>query len=362
MATTPRFLVRRIAASLLVLWLGICSLPLGALAAALSNPLDGLSSTRASATGITHTVSFTPGTDGTVGQIRLRFATASGGGTVPAHLNLASVTLGTVSGTSGTWSLDTSGSTVGLLILNPDSPQSASSLTSISFELNGIANPKIGDCISNPPTLRDTCWVGITTFSDAGSTQVDTGNASYVISEEPQFVFTVGSVASASTENGLLTTGTSTPTSVPFGIVKVGHVAYVSQKLTVTTNAPGGYAVYVMLDAALSGGSGGDYVSAFGTTNATWSTPKPWEMPSGTASNSNTGWIGGNTSDTRLPSWVGASGKLGPISPTPQPVAYSSGPDRAGSTIYVTYALGVNVKQASDAYAGHILYRAVSSF
>ena len=362
MAPTPPLLLRQIVAGLLAAWLILWALPLNALAASLSNPLDGLSSKRASAAGVTHTVVFTPGTDGPIGQIRLRFATANGGSTVPAHLGLSGVNLGTVSGIGGSWSLDASGASAGLLILNPDAPQAGSTQTAVSFELNNVTNPQVGDCIPNPPTLDDTCWVNVSTFSDAGSSLVDTGSASYAVSEAPTFSLSIDPVASGTAVNGLTTTAASTSTAVPFGRIKVGSVAYVAQKLTVKTNAPGGYAIYAMLDAAISGSGGNDYLSAFGATDATWSAPKPWATPSGTTSNSNTGWIAANTTDSRLPSWSGASGKLGPISPVPQPVAYSSGPDRGGSTIYVTYALGVNVWQASDTYSGHILYRAVSNF
>ena len=174
--------------------------------------------------------------------------------------------------------------------------------------------------------------------------------------------FEIVAVSSGATNNGITTTATSTTTTIPFGNIKPGDVKYVSQKITVTTNAPHGYTVNAYLADPITGQSTGNEIDPFGATNATWSNPVIWSTPTGTTANSDSGWIAANTSDTRVTGWGSASAKFGPMSGIAHAVAYSSTPDRSGTDIYVTYALGVNNVQPADIYTGKIVYEVEASY
>ncbi|MBU6389807.1 hypothetical protein KGQ71_04830, partial [Patescibacteria group bacterium] len=89
---------------------------------------------------------------------------------------------------------------------------------------------------------------------------------------------------------------------------------------------------------------------------------QPWSVPTGSSSNSNSGWFGANTSDSRVSGWSGASAKFGPISPVEHPVDYSSSSDRSGTVVVVTYGLEVNALQPSDIYSGILVYNVEATY
>jgi len=180
--------------------------------------------------------------------------------------------------------------------------------------------------------------------------------------EDPSLTFEVFSVAAGTTNNGITTNETSSANGLPFGRIASGQVRYVAQRLRIVTNAPSGYTVNARLSEDITGGYAGSVIDPFSATNASWTTPQLWSTPVGTTPNSDTGWFGANTTDTRVAGWASASQKFGPISAVAHPVATSSGPDRGGTNVYVTYALGVNSIQPSDIYNGKIVYEVQASY
>jgi len=89
---------------------------------------------------------------------------------------------------------------------------------------------------------------------------------------------------------------------------------------------------------------------------ASWDTPQTWSHPDGDSPNTNTGWIGANTTDTRVSGWSDAAGKFGALSSSDNLVMYSTGVD-SGTDTYVTYALEVNIFQPADEYQGTLTYQ-----
>ena len=341
-----------------------------ALAGSLSVQADTLSDQHALAQHVTHTVSFATGTSGTLQRIDFQFgkATDATGGR-PAGLGLGAATLGTISGFNGSnWTLSTSSAGTGLLSIRYLSATivnggtgllgtAVSGGTPVTIPLQEITNSAIEDCQPGSGLLIDTCYLRITTYSDDGITKVDDAVANYYVIEDPRLTFNIEGVSSGTIHNGVTTSITSTGTSLPFGLLKTGTPVYIANKLTITTNAPHGYTVTAYLQSPISGVYTTGSISPFGALNATWSTPQSWSSPSGTAANTNSGWFGANTTDTRVSGWSsGTSGKFGPISGSAHTVAYSSGPDRTGSVVYITYGLEVNSVQPADAYSGKILY------
>jgi hypothetical protein len=290
----------------------------------------------------------------------MQFSVPGTGSTIPSHLNLSGASMGTLTGlTTAIWSIDTSNASSGSLSIT-SSGELISSGTAITLPLLGITNSYNNDCQPADTSLADTCTVAITTYSAAGSTVVDTGTTSYTVVEDANLNLLIEGIPSGEIHNGITSTTTSTSTSLPFGFIGPGGVRYVSQKLTITTNAPGGFTVYAVLADTIEGQYTHNFISPFGATNATWATPQTWSTPTGTTSGVNTGWFGANITDTSVTGWSGStSSKFGPLGNSPQPVAYSSGPALSGKVVYVSYALGVNSKQPADTYVGNIVYSIV---
>lgn len=332
------------------------------LAATLGSMSVGLSDNTPGQTGVDYSVHFTLATTSNLKQVDFQFATTSGGSTKPASLALGSSTLGSITNLGAGWNLDTSAAASGLVTINRASASSESSGQAAVVVLHNVTNPALADCNAGTITLTDICYVGVTTYSDNGITSVDSGDVGFKIEEEPSLSFEVFGVASGQTHNGFTSSVTSTPTALAFGRFVPGQVKYLTQELVISTNAPHGYTVNAYLSNNIVGYGGGSIISPFAGSSASWSSPQVWSTPDGTTAGSDTGWIGANTSDSRVPNWSGGSGKLGPISGSAHPVAESSGPDRSGSTIYVTYALGINSAQPADNYSGTIVYDVQTSY
>lgn len=326
-------------------------------AASLTGLSDNLSSTIAGETGVTHTITFTTATTDALKRVTFRFSTTQGGSTRPAGLDLSSTSIGSLTGLDNAWTLDNHLASSGIVYLTRSSTEAISSSTTITLALDGVVNSAIDDCQSSNDILQDTCHIHITTFSDDGSTSVDEGDTTYTVTEDPNLAFEVEDVPSGQTHNGVTSNVSSTSTSIAFGHLTSGVVRYATHKLTITTNAPHGYVVYVRVVTNATGiGYGSNEIDPFGATNATWTTPQIWSSPNGSSPNVDTGWLGANTSDTRSSGWSSGSGKFGPLSQNPHIVAISSGPERSGATIYVSYGIEVNPLQIADQYGATLVY------
>lgn len=330
--------------------------PQSAGAANLTNPKDVLSDNHVKATNVTHTLSFTTDTPSAIQHIDIRFSNDENGNTRPLNLNLVSASLQSITGLGGGWTLDASSAFSGLIELSRSDPTPIGDGTNVSIAIGGITNSDLGDC-QTTFTLEDTCYITITTFSDqAGTNAVDSAKTTYTVTEDPSLTLEISGVEAGETANGITTTIGSNATTLPFGRLQPNQVKYIAHKITVKTNAPRGYTVYAYLAEPIKGQISQKMISPFGGTNATWLTPQAWETPTGETAGSNTGWLGANTTDSRITGWTGANQKFGPISTDPHPVVYSGSSDRNGTEVTVTYALGVNNAQPADFYTGNILY------
>lgn len=176
--------------------------------------------------------------------------------------------------------------------------------------------------------------------------------------DPPAIAFAIQAVEASILTNGITTSVASTPTTLPFGNLTTGIPKYAAHKLTASTNASHGYTVSVKMVHYLQGDYPGNNIDPF---IANWNQPTTWSQPTGTTPNVNTGWIGANTSDTRVANWDDAQALFGGITSSAQPVMHSPGID-AGSDVYVTYALEVNNKQPADLYSGTITYTIIPTY
>jgi len=350
--------IRKIS-SLLLAVIFATSLPFSTVQAADFSPFGiSISDTTAKQTGVTYTPNFTTATTSLVQEIDFDFSTTSGGSTRPAGMGLSGTSLGATTGLDNAWVMDLTHYSTGLIKLtHTGGATSIPSGTAITVALPNITNPAIRDCDAGSTTLTDTCYLRVTTYSDLGSTTVDSSNIGFTLSEDPYMVFKVEAVSSGTTTDGITSTLSSTPTTIDGGTLLQDTPQYLTQKITVTTNAPNGYSVYAYLENPLTSDNSSSIFSPFGATNATWSTPQLWTDPTGSVANSNSGWIGANISDTGVTGWSTTSQLFGPISTTPREITNSAGAQPTGKVTYITYGLEVNKLQPSDRYTGIINYR-----
>lgn len=330
-------------------------------AADLTNTSMSLDSKMQNAT-TNHTFTFKLGTPGIIKDIELQYTKAATGDPVkPTGLNLSSVTFGSATGlTSGVWGLDTSAVGAGIIKYSSYDGESKNTGDQIGLTFNTITNPALGDC-SVAKAMYDQCYVNIKTYSDFGTTLVDSTTVEYRIEETPALNFSVSGVIAETVTNGTTTTVETTSTAVNFGALFFNGVEYGAQKLHVATTAANGYTVKVHLDGYMEGINPANKIDPFSAVNAAWSSPQSWSHPTGTTANSDTGWLGANTSDTRVPGWSSASGKFGPVSSTRHEIMASSGPD-SGTDAYVTYAIEVNQLQPPDRYSGVLVYEIAPTY
>lgn len=144
---------------------------------------------------------------------------------------------------------------------------------------------------------------------DIGGTMTDAGQALVVIIDDisvtaavnATFQFTIAGLNTGEAVNGTSTSGTSTATSLPFGTLVAGNQYTLGQRLTVTTNAAGGFIVTVFQDRNLESSTGSDIDQFVDSHAAGTSTPKAWQAPAGTSGVENTyGHFGFTSEDSDL--------------------------------------------------------------
>lgn len=190
-----------------------------------------------------------------------------------------------------------------------------------------------------------------TFFATVGSEETYSGGGA-----DSELSFSISAVGANTVTNAITTSVASSTYALPFSNLTLNTPKYAAHSLYVSTNASGGYLVTAQLLNYMQGLYPGNNIDPF---VAPWSNPTTWTEPTGTTPNDNTGWIGANTSDSRVANWqTGTAEKFGGLTSSAVTVMSSSGAD-AGTTAYVTYAVEVNTYQPSDLYTGSIVYNIV---
>jgi hypothetical protein len=120
-----------------------------------------------------------------------------------------------------------------------------------------------------------------TGLGDSGKTRVAiVENVLVTAIVETTFDFVITGLATTTDVNGEATTGSTTPTSIPFGVLVAGTPKVLAQQLNVTTNARNGFVVTVEQDGALRSSTGADIDSYLNGTDVV--IPGAWAAPNGT--------------------------------------------------------------------------------
>lgn len=184
------------------------------------------------------------------------------------------------------------------------------------------------------------------------------------------FDFVVTGLGTTTAINGTSTTGSTTATTIPFGVLNANQIYTMAQRLNVTTNAANGFTVTVQQDGNLQSSTGADIDSFSNGTNV--NTPAAWSAPTNSLLLENTwGHWGLTSNDSNLNAnefnvglggdrWVAAS-------TTPRAIFSHNGPADGTTQDYGLATVGYQVQitplqEAGDDYNTTLMYIATPTF
>jgi len=221
--------------------------------------------------------------------------------------------------------------------------------------------------VTNPTTIGSYEFEIDTGNGDSGKTRVAIiDNVLVTAIVETTFDFTITGLGTTTDVNGEATTGSTTATEIPFGVLEAGTAETLGQALTVTTNAINGFVVTVRQDDDLQSSTGADIDSFIegAYTNA----PASWVVPSNDISDENTwGHWGLTSEDADLNSDEFGTQLFVAASTTPREIFSHDGPSNGsdaniGST-EVAYKIEITaLQEAGDDYNTTLTYVATPTF
>lgn len=224
---------------------------------------------------------------------------------------------------------------------------------------NQLTNPALG-----------TWAIGLTAGVDVGETRVFiVAPVEVTAAVDTIFTFSVDGINATGSVNQSPITATSTPTTLPFGVLDDTASSTVAQQLSVSTNAAYGFVVTAQVDQQLSSGSatiGGFIDNTFTTT------PTLWSGPSGNIANPDSWGHWGVTTDDETvgggdPYDVAGAGRLYvAASTTPLTVFAHNGPADGSTqnlgTARVGYTAEISALQPAGDYTATLTYVATPVF
>lgn len=333
-------------------------------AGSFSNAKVTIADSRAGQTGVEYDFSFTASVSTAIKQLTVQFCTAASGTcTTPTGMTTTGTTRSS-DNLTGTGRSDNFGSN-GTLTTTVTSISAQSPLT-ITANFTGITNPTTADT---------TFYALITTYSDTGSTVIDTATVSFAIltsssitvtaSVGTSYSFTITAVTTGTVNGATINMPDTTSSSIPFGLLSVGSSKIASHDLTVTSNSTNGYTVTVKAstDPPLQDGSN-DIDKFTGANNA----PITWSAPNGTTSNINTGFFGYTTNNANLSTGTAdrftssAGNKWAGPDTTAAEIAHNAGPVTSGETTRVGWQVQVDASEPPGSYAGTVILVATPTY
>ncbi len=238
--------------------------------------------------------------------------------------------------------------------------------------------------ITNPTTVNTTYFARITTYSDTGTTVIDTATVAFAVldttsiavtaSVDPTLTFTVAAVNTGTVNGATINVTTSTAILIPFGTLSSGSTKIAAHDLSVTTNAPNGYTIAVKIPTNsvtgnpplyISNAASSENIDDFTGTNAT---PTTWSSPAGTSKSVNTGFFGYTTNDAVLGTgtvdrFTSAGGnKWTGFTTSALEVAYSAVGVSSAETTRVGWQAEVNGLQPAGSYTGTVVLVATPTY
>ena len=330
-----------------------------AYAAGLTNGFVSLSDSRISQASVTYTIEFDNVTTSPIKCIQAAFKDAATGGNKPTGMTITSLALSGTSDyipTPASWTPsnnDTTGVS-SITFATGETPASAADRTLVLTT------------ITNGSTAETGYFLQFSTYNnvDCATSPVDSATIMFIwtngqavsLTVDPSLSFTITSRSSATSVNGATTTVTTTSTTVPFGVVTSSSNAIAAQRLTVSTNAQGGYTVYTRYTGVLTS------LSADTITDHTGTNASPT-----TFSAAGTESFGYTTTDSTLGTGTAdrftSSGgnKWAAFTTGNLEVAYDAGPVSAQTTD-VGYQVGIAGATEAGSYTSTVIYTATPTY
>lgn len=256
-----------------------------------------ITDSRASGTAVSYAYAITTTVTAPIKQIDFKFCTQAGAWTdtctAPTGLDTsgASRSSDNIAGTGRTDS-------------SPAANQWRTVITSAANQTTQAVTYTIASMV-NPSTTNTTFYARVITWSDTGTTELDSGTMAFATLTSTSiavsatvlenFTFTVAGVGASATVNGATTNITTTASTIPFGTLSAGTPKIGAHDVTVTTNAGSGYAVTTKGTSSPLLVSGSQNIDEF---TGSYASPATWSSPAGTAASVNTGYFGYTTEDT----------------------------------------------------------------
>ncbi len=275
-----------------------------------------------------------------------------------------------VNRTNADWSVATTANTITISIDTGSIAVGAS--TTILIGLNATNEGSPNTRIANPAG-EGSYPIGITAgTADSGETRVVILAAVEVTATvNTIFTFEVSGVNAGGTVNGEDITGTTSSTSIPFGVLEAGtlNATTSAQLLTVGTNAANGYVVTVQTDTPFWSTTGA-VIDGF-QNGSNINTPTTWSTPTGIIGSANTwGHWGITSDDTSIESRTGSqfgTNLFIAASTTPREIMQHNGPVNGAGVGVGTTTIGYKVEisalqEAADDYSTTLTYIATPTF
>ena len=311
-----------------------------------SNPTKG-------AAGDVLTWNWTGYTNATVKCVKVQYSVnADGTGGIPAGMVVSGTTFAGTYLSGQTFAATDTNAATGTVVYS-NATGVAAGTGAKSFTITSITNSSASNA-----------YVGVTTYDGAQSAGACTGsvidatttvalaftdNTQVTVTVDPTFTFAVvgGSTACNSVGTGLITSTTNT---VAFGHLGAGVRAYAAQNFNVTTNAGGGYVVYLKSSAASANVMKATGTRVIADVGAAQSVPA-----AGTA-------FFGYTTNAAASGVTSGQIATVPYSGAAAVTVGSGAATAADSSQCVGYAIGSSATTPADTYSATMVYTAVPTF
>ena len=323
-----------------------------------------ISDSRAGNAATTYDFAFTTTVTTNIKQLDVVFCTTSSGAcTTPTGIVTTGATRASdnLAGTGRTDTFTANG-TLSTVVTTP----AAQATQAVTVSYTGI---------TNPTTTDTTFFARITSYSDTGSTVIDSAPVAFAIltttsiavtaSVASTFSFTVAAATTGSVNGESITLATTTANSIPFATLSSGTPKVAAHDLSVTTNSTNGYTITVktLADPPLVDGT--NNIDKFTGSNAS---PATWSSPAGSAASVNTGFFGYTTNDGVLGTgttdrftssggnkWAGAT-------TSPLEVAFNAAGTGSADVTRVGWQAEVNGLQPAGSYTGSVILVATPTY
>ncbi len=268
---------------------------------------------------------------------------------------------------AATWGATVSGQN--LILESGTGVVTANQTVRIRVGTNAVTGGAGTNRVTNPGTTNSYEFVVTAGAADSGRTRVAIlDNVDVTAIVNTSFVFTVNGLATSTAVNGTSTTGSTTATAIPFGVLTAGQIKTLAQRLNVTTNARNGFVVTVEQDQNLLSSTGAD-IDGF-RDGAYTNTPQAWGLaPTNNIADENTWGHWGLTSTDDLNSNEFGAGTplFVAASTTPRQIFSHNGPSDGVTNNIGSSTIGYQIQitplqEAGDDYITTLTYIATPTF